>query len=110
MTFEQWWTEHTSDEDDPANLVRRFGVGGVIFLKPVLANVWNAALFCVEEMMLRCCCGHPRSQHANETGSCTHENCTCVNLCDCWVIMSESAESEHPGILKKHFEPLVAKQ
>jgi hypothetical protein len=44
MTFEQWWLEHTSDEDDPANLVRRFGVGGVIFLKPVLANVWNAAL------------------------------------------------------------------
>jgi hypothetical protein len=101
MTFEQWWAEKGGqwiagkDGEEAAREFAKFS--------------WNAALNAAQEMMLRCCCGHPRSEHINEECKCTHENCTCIQLCDCWVIVSELREEEQPGTLAAHFAPLLAK-
>ena len=103
--FEQFFTEHVAPglpKDFPPQLAAA--------AKKQLAECWNAALEATQEMLLTCCCGHMRAEHNNELFACQHENCTCIQLCDCWIIVSESKEVDHPGILKKHFDPLYAKQ
>jgi hypothetical protein len=77
-------------------------------VKILAARAWNAALNASLELLLRCCCSHPRSEHEDE-GKCTHAGCDCVNLCDCWITVSEMKEYEQPGYIAQRFVPLRAK-
>jgi hypothetical protein len=77
-------------------------------VKILAARAWNAALNASLELLLRCCCTHPRSEH-EDAGKCTHAGCDCVNLCNCWITVSEMKEYEQPGYIAQRFVPLRAK-
>ena len=109
MTFEQWWNENVE------TLLLEYGIVPEPEPSPTIADIkkryarcWNGALGAATERMLICCCGHSRGEHNSELGACQHENCTCIQVCDCWVIVTEAREEEHPRILEEAFQKLKA--
>ena len=104
MTFDQWWAANWPRIKHEATISE----AQYMSCLAAFQACWNGALGAATERMLICCCGHSRGEHNSELGACQHENCTCIQVCDCWVIVTEAREEEHPRILEEAFQKLKA--